>query len=110
MLITKEQFINRINFIKNLEAKESMLCNTLEELSPGCYCDALIYSECINEFIKDLERELEDANLIDYKMYEFDNWPNNRKEEELKKYPELESWETVYDYLIAKMEAKNEKL
>ena len=50
------------------------------------------------------------TDLIGYKLYEFDAWPNQEwKNDQLKETPEVETWETVYDYLIKHINDKDSK-
>lgn len=101
-MISKSQFIEIIDFIKRKNEQENTLCDVLESLSPGSFCDCFLYSEYEEKLRFLLEQFLNDkTELISYKLYEFDQWSSEeRRQKQLLETPEVESWETVYDYLI----------
>ena len=101
MVISKKEFVEYMEFIEGKQKLQNKFCDVLEELSKGCYCDAFIFSDyegmLINLLIKVMHDETE---LITYKMYEFDQFTPAQKAKQLAETPEVETWETVYDYLI----------
>jgi len=101
-MISKEQFIEIINFTKKKNEQETSFCDVLETLSPHAYCDCFLYSEYEEKVLFLLGLLLNDtSDLIGYKMYEFDQWSaEEAKQRQLHETPEVASWETVYDYLI----------
>ena len=102
-MISKELFIEYIDFIKKKRTQENDLSNTLEVMCPGCYCDTLIYEEYEEKLVNLLKILLNDTDdLIGYKLYEFDEFDEEMQAEQIQKTPEVESWETVYDYLVSK--------
>ena len=107
MIITKEMFLKAIDFIKKKDKQEEKLCDVLEELCPGEYVNAFIFSDYRKMLLDTLSYMLDDdADIITYKMYEFDSFSDEYKKQQLELTPELETWETIYDYLIKHMEEK----
>lgn len=69
--MTKERFIETINFIKKLQQKESDFCDALEALSPGEYCNCFLYSEAVEFIYKWLVEEMNDKyDYISYFLWE----------------------------------------
>ena len=102
---TKEDFIEYINFIKDIQEKQENFISALEALSPSCYCDAFIYAGYENKLLNLIQKILHDENDdINYKMWEFDQFDDKEKAEQLKETPWLESWEALYDHLVENME------
>ena len=100
-VLSKEQFLRIIDFIKTKDKQEDKFCSVLEELVPGEYCNAFIFYEYRDLVFNLLQTMFDDqSDLIVYKMYEFDNFSEEAKKQQLKLTPELESWGTVYDYLV----------
>ena len=101
MVISKEDFVSYMNFIEKKQLLQNKFCSVLEELSENCYCDAFIYSDYEEKLVNLLTQIMEDeSELITYKLYEFDQFDAAQKAKQLKETPEVETWETVYDYLI----------
>lgn len=101
MILSKEMFIKAIDFIKKKDEQEDKFCSVLEELCPGEYCNAFIFSDYREMLLETIGIMLDDeTNLIGYKMYEFDDFSDENKKQQLELTPELESWETLYDYLV----------
>lgn len=50
-MLSKEKFVEYISFIQKQETLQNDLCNVLESLSPGNYCNAFIYAEYSEMFI-----------------------------------------------------------
>lgn len=99
-MISKEKFVEYMEFIEEKKKQELTLCNLLETMCPGNYCDAFIFSEYETKLINLLADLLNDeTNLIEYKLYEFSAFNTEDKEEQLKETPEVATWNTVYDYL-----------
>lgn len=104
-MISKEKFVELLNFIKTQNIKQENFIKALEELSPGTYCDCLCYSEyeymllgLMGEILKD-----KDDDIYCF-LYETD-WINDNFEES--KCPMdsngkfiYSSPETLYDYLV----------
>ena len=104
LLFTKEEFVNYINFIKEQDEKQLVFINALETLAPGEYCNVFIYTEYENKLLALIQKVLNDENDdIGYKMWEFDNFSDQEKAEQLKETPWLESWEALYDHLVENM-------
>ena len=59
-MISKEEFINIFNFIKERREKEENFVKTLEGLSSSTYCDCFLYSEYEAKLIYLLESMFED--------------------------------------------------
>ena len=104
IVITKEDFIEYIAFVKDQEAKELALIDALEALAPGNYCDAFVCAAYETKFLKLIQKILNDEfDDISYKLWEFDTMTTEEKTEQLKETPWLESWETLYDHLVENM-------
>lgn len=101
-MITKEQFLDYINFIKIKRTQQDKLCAILEELCPGEYCNTFIFTEYEDKLVDLLAHLFNDTTkLIEYKLYEFDDWVSEKeKERQIIETPEVETWDSVYDYLI----------
>jgi len=110
MVISKEEFVKYIEFIKEKERQQTKLADTFEELCPGFYCDTLVYCDYENKLLDLLIAMFEDdTEIITYKLYELDNFTKEEQEEQFKETPELTTWETVYDYLVERMDKKHGK-
>lgn len=102
-MLTKEQFLEYIDFIEDKNAQQMKLADIFSDMCPGFYCDTLVYSDIIDKLLDLLAHIMNDTSeLIEYKMYEYNNFSKEDQLEELKENPECESWETVYNYLINK--------
>ena len=100
-MISKETFVKYMKFIEAKQLQENRLADILEEMCPTFRCDALVYSDYEANFIELLQEVLQDKDdFIGYKMYEFDQLEAEEKAKQLLETPEVESWETVYDYLV----------
>lgn len=109
-MITKEKFVEYMKFIERKDAQEHLFMETLEALCPGNYCDAFIYAEYEGKLVSLLQNVLNDANdLITYRLYEYAHLAEEEKLAQLTETPELESWGTLYDYLIKEKENGNLK-
>lgn len=72
-LISKEEFVEQINFIKETNEKFERLCDLMEELSPGFRVDFLpnlSYSDKIIQLLNMLMHENPEDSLIEYFIYE----------------------------------------
>lgn len=100
-MLSKENFVKYMKFIEAKQLQENKLADILEEMSPTFRCDALVYSDYEANFIELLQEVMQDkTDLISYKLYEFDQFDAEEKAKQLLEIPEVESWGTVYDYLI----------
>lgn len=108
-MISKETFIKAINFIEEQEKKEEKLCEVLEDLAGDYYrCEAFIYNQYQDMLLNVLQEDLDDTtDLIGYYLYEYRDRSEEQKQEQLKETPELESLETIYDYLVKEKENEN---
>lgn len=102
-MISKEEFIDYINFIKERREKEEKFINALENLSEDTYCDCYLYNEYEDKLVKLLEITLEDfSHEISYFLYDC----NYLNKFDKKRCPKINnkylytSVETLYDYLI----------
>ena len=105
--LSKEQFIKAIEFIAAQNEKQENFIAALEALSPGTYCDCLLYSGYEEFVVKLLAELLEDEEeCIDYYLYE-------SKECSIfvdgEKKILFNSPETLYDYLAGKTQNKRKK-
>ena len=100
-MITKETFLSALDKIKLHRNLELNLCSTLESLTDGCICDALIYSR-YEDLVVNLLEEIFDTTLISYYLYELDfgeRWTSNCSLDE-EEANALKDPESLYDYLI----------
>ncbi len=102
-MISKEEFVETINFIIEKREQEKTFVRTLEKLSPGCYCDCYLYDEYEQKLIDTLEIMLNDySHEISYYCYDC----NGLEKLDKKHCPKMHgkylytSLETLYDYLI----------
>lgn len=105
-LISKEEFVEQINFIKSNGEKFNRLCDLMEELSPGFRVDFLpnfSYNEKIIRLLNILMHEDPEDSLIDYYVYDL----GFGEEEELKpqilfahKIYSVATPEDLYDTLV----------
>lgn len=99
--MTKETFVKTIDFILKAREQEDKFCNILRELSGNeFYCDAYIYSGYENLVVDILRKDFDDRDdNIGYYLYEYLDFPEEAKKEQLKETPWFESVETLYEYL-----------
>lgn len=106
-MMTKERFVYLINFIQEHQTLESNLCNALEAMTDGCYCDALVYSEYENELIQTMKDALnlsESDDIIDYFICDLD-FGRSYKPGAISDNNgdiDLSTAEKLYDYIISK--------
>ena len=98
--ISKEQFIKAIEFINAQNEKQESFIAALELLSPGTYCDCLLYSSYESFVVKLLMELLEDDKEdINYYLYENKECVVLVDGEKKVLY---NSPETLYNYLVEK--------
>lgn len=102
--ISKEQFIKAIEFINAQNEKQERFIAALEALSPGTYCDCLLYSS-YEAFVVKLLMELleDDKEDINYYLYENKECVVLVNGEKKVLY---NSPETLYNYLVEKTQNK----
>ena len=101
MKLSKEEFIEYIEFIQMKRRHEMALAETFEMICPGYRCDTLIYNDYEDKLLELLVKHLNDTgDLIRYKLYEFDEFDDVTQGEQIMETPEVATWETVYDYLV----------
>jgi len=105
-MLSKESFVKALELLEKKREQEDRFCDILEELSGDhSYCDTFIYDEYENLVIDLLAEIFNDtSDLIGYRFCDYHSANDDYKKELLKQYPELESWSTVYDYLVAHMQ------
>ena len=109
MIITKEEFVEYIDFIKEQEQKQNRLIDALEDMSPYTHCDTFIYSSYEDMLVKLLGTVLEDKeDDIGHFLYDMDYLGKDLKD--INRFPEDEndnvlynSPETLYEYLVSNM-------
>ena len=110
-MLSKEEFIKTLEFIKDTRVKENKFVEVLETLSPNNYCNCSLYDEYDDKLINVLESMFEDSyhdisyfiydcNGLDEKYFDVEKCP---KEDEKYLYTSIE---TLYDYLISNMSEK----
>lgn len=105
-MLSKESFVKALELLEKKREQEDRFCSILEELAGGhTYCDAFIYSD-YEQLVIDLLEEIfnDNTDLIGYRLSDYYSANDDAKKEMLKQTPELESWSTVYDYLVAHMQ------
>jgi len=101
MLLSKQEFVTYMEFIQKKSLQQDKFCKALEELSPETYCDVFLYGDYEDKLLKLITKVMYDhTELITYKLYDFDNFDAKHKAKQLQETPEVETWETVYDYLV----------
>ena len=107
-MVSKETFLRCIDLIKEKDRQQTELSDILEKMSPGSRCDALVYCEYSDMLLNILKESLGDEfDLICYKFYEFDEFDQETQKKQLENTPEIETWESLYDYLINKEASGN---
>lgn len=103
-MISKERFVELLNFIRIQNIKQENFIKALEELSPGTYCDCLCYSEYESMLLNLMKEVLNDKDDDIYYFLWDTDWINNNFDES--KCPKVRnkviynSPETLYDYLV----------
>lgn len=100
-MITKETFLSTFESIKVHRNLELNLCSTLESLTDGCVCDALIYSR-YEDLVVNLLEEIFGTTLISYYLYELDfgeRWTSDCSLD-VDEANALKDPGSLYDYLI----------
>lgn len=100
-MITKETFLSAFEKIKLHRDLEMNLCSTLESLTDGCVCDALIYSR-YEDLVVNLLEEIFETTLISYYLYELDfgeRWTSDCSLD-VDETNALKDPGSLYDYLI----------
>ena len=109
-ILTKESFVSLMEFIESQRNKANKVCDALEELNKESRCDLFLYADYEDKVLNILETMFDDTtDLIGYRMYDYPELPLQIQEAELKENPEVRSWETVYDYLIEKLNKKEKQ-
>ena len=109
MTLTREEFVEYIDFIKEQEQKQNRFIDALEDMSPYTHCDTFIYSSYEDRLVELIRKILDDKDDdIGYFLYEMDyvgkdlkgsgRFPKDDKGNVLYNSPE-----TLYDYLISNM-------
>lgn len=109
-MLSKEEFVDYLNFIKDQYKKQDTLISAFETLCPGHYCDTYIYEEYEARLIKLLQSIMNDKDddigifmyEVEYIDHDLDKinkaWLPTREDGK----PLYTSPETLYDYLISK--------
>ena len=106
-MISKEMFLDTINFIYNQRKKDDILCDAIMKVCSYSSVNSF-YDTYENQVVNILEDALRDSNeLISYKLYELDSLSVPSREKKIKEFPELESWESLYDYLVKNYKENN---
>lgn len=98
-MLTKEEFVDYLNFIKEQDKLQENFIKALEALSPETYCECFIYSEYSMRLINLLTRIMNDQDEdITYFIYDSD-FGEVRSADGTVLY---DSPESLYDYLVKK--------
>ena len=102
-MLSKETFVKTIDLIIDQRKKQDALCDALEACSPGCYCDAFVYSKYEENTVNILKEDMNDIDdLIGYFLYDLPNFTAQERDDILAENPEMKNAETLYDYLVKK--------
>ena len=105
-VISKKDFVDILNFIDAKNKQQDKLSEVLEEMSPGCYCETIVYSEYEDKILKLLETMFDDK-YQDIEFFLYDScwlfrdkgfsvdFPRDVKTDKFL----YDSPETLYDYL-----------
>lgn len=111
-MITKEEFIDVLKFIKEMRDKQTNFCSVIETLSSSdSYCDIFIYDRYEEQLYKLLSNmfndELDELGYFLFESNALDNGfkcsPVIRTEEDGTERVLYDSAETLYDFLISEM-------
>ena len=106
-MLIKQEFIDQMEFVEEQQKKQEKLAAVFEEMCPSFYCDTMIYCEYETHFLNLLRELFDDTDdLIGFKLYEFNQMREVDREAALIRCPEAETWGTVYDYLMQRLEEK----
>ena len=97
--MTKELFVETINFIQKEHSKEDIFNQALNELSPDTRCDCFLYSDYEEITVKLLEDAMNDKNGMIWSYLCDDNYPVDEKGNRYFYSPE-----TLYNYLLTLQE------
>lgn len=108
-MLTKEEFIDYLNFIKDQYQKQNKLVDIFEELCPNHFCETYIYEEYESRMVDLLEKFVEDKNDnigrflydADYINCDVNNINLALLPTDKDGNPLYDSPETLYDYLIS---------
>jgi len=96
VLLTKQEFINCLNFIYKQEEKQEQFVQALENLCPGNYCDCWLFNDYAMQYVKLLTKLMDDKN-DDIGFFLYDMERGNSKFYSNVPY---QNEEELYDYLI----------
>ena len=103
LLFTKKDFIETLNFIKKQDKKQDKFIDALENLSPGCYCNAFIFSEYEDRLVRILGTILNDEHDdIGYFLYEM-NWDKAKAPTDKNGKVLYSNAGELYDYLVSEL-------
>lgn len=110
-ILTKQKFIDYINFIKTQYKNQDKFLDGLEALCPACICDAFIYEDYQNKLLDLLSEIMQDnGDDIGFFLFEADYIDLDEKDLNLEMFPRDEndnpyytSLSTLYDYLESKL-------
>ena len=105
-MLTKDAFVKYINLMKKYSELTSKFCDVLEEMSPGCRCDAFLYSEYETAIVDLLKCALglpQDNDDLEYFIYELEYGSKYKSGDyQLGDHTivDFSSAENVYDYFV----------
>ena len=110
-LISKEEFIEYLEFIKDQSDKQLNFMNALEAMCPGEYVNTFLYSEYEHRLVQLLKNILNDTeDDIEYFLYELSAYdydhlivPDEKCPTDKNNKILYNSPETLYNYLVGKI-------
>ena len=105
VLLTKQEFIDCLNFIYKQEEKQEQFVKALENLCPGNYCDCWLFNDYAEKYIELLQKLMNDKNHdIEFFLYEYERGKS-------KYYSSLpyHTEEELYNYLVQENNRKENK-
>ena len=95
-MITKEEFVDYLNFIYKQEEKQEQFVQALENLCEGNYCDCWLFSDYATKYIELLQIIMHDTgDNIRYFLYEMERGKSKYYQD-----APFHNEEELYDYLI----------
>lgn len=95
-MISKEEFVEYLNFIYQQEEKQEQFVQALENLCPGNYCDCWLFNEYAEKYIELLQKLMNDTcDDIRYFLYDME-----RGKARGYVHTAYHNEEELYDYLV----------
>lgn len=105
-MISKELFIQTVEFMQEQDNKQSKLCEALEDMALGFRCDALVYCGYNTQMVNLLHAGLnlpENSETLEYWLWDLDfgrQYKPSCFTDENNKPIDISTVDKLYDYLI----------